>query len=250
VRKYGVRLTRFLDYEHVIHSSTVDNTLRLLNITGDGYLRYFPGHADEVTSIAVSKSLTFASAAKDSSVRLWDPRTQTRIKMMNFPSLPLVAFHPTGDVIAVAYKSSIVELFAKNNFDESSNKFEFEKIDGVEWTGIKFSDNGKNLLVTTNSSSILVFDAVLGKEKHNFRDFSNIHNEFIDACFTPVTSDFVFGGSADGKIHIWDMETSLKRLNLPSGYSGAAHHVAFNPKFMNLATTSDGKNLLLWIEKD
>lgn len=68
----------------------------------------------------------------------------------------------------------------------------------------------------------------------------------MEACFDPESS-FVFGGSFEGDIHVWDMKTSSQVHRLKSGYHGPCYNVAFNPKFMNIA--SSGENVHLWIER-
>lgn len=69
----------------------------------------------------------------------------------------------------------------------------------------------------------------------------------MEACFDPE-SNFVFGGSYEGHVQVWNLSTSSKVHQLKSGFVGHCCNVAFNPKFMNLATS--GANVHLWIEND
>lgn len=168
VQKYGANICKFIDEEHIVTSSeNNEDSLRLLNLTQTNYIRYFPGHSKAVISLSVSDRLIIASS-KDSTVRLWDVRHQESIKRIEFPSPALVAFHPLGELFAVAVNSTI-EIFSRKDYNESINKFEFDKVDGVEWKGLKFSSSGDLLMVTTNSSSIWIIDAIKGIELHHFR---------------------------------------------------------------------------------
>lgn len=171
--KYGVGLSKFYGPTLILHTSLKENNdLRLLEVQqrdNPGYVRYFPGHARKVVSVDVTSKL-IASGSEDTTVRLWDPRKQEHIKIMKFPSTPLVAFHPnsfwenTNHLFAVAYNSSIIEIFTANNTEKSENKFEFERINGVEWTSLKFSPDGSKLIVTTNSSLIKIIESSTGQE--------------------------------------------------------------------------------------
>jgi WD40 repeat protein len=90
---------------------------------------------------------------------------------------------------------------------------------------------------------------VPGGSDDAFPDYNNPDKQHFNACFSmDVDSRFVFGGSYEGLIHVWDMHKSEKVRSLKSGYEGYCDNVGFNPKFMNLVTS--GKQLHLWIEKD
>jgi len=69
----------------------------------------------------------------------------------------------------------------------------------------------------------------------------------IGACFSS-DSRYVFGGSDNGLIHVWSLESLFKEMSLRSNYEGPINDVLFNPNFMNLATISNGRNLQLWNE--
>lgn len=172
VQQYGAGAVKFFSPDYVVHSSLKkDNNLRLLNyedVSKPRYVRYFTGHSDLVASLSISPDL-IASGSKDKSIRLWNPLQQKSVNRKEFPSTPLVAFHPSTAIIAVAYNSCTIEIFTTKQLTESIRKAEFEVIPGVQWTSLKFSDNGEMLMITTNSTSIRIFDAVTLAELHNFR---------------------------------------------------------------------------------
>ena len=78
-RKYGVDSARFThDPLSVIAASRndFDDAIRYLSLHDNRYLRFFKGHTDRVVALEMSpKEDSFASAAADDTVRLWDLRT-------------------------------------------------------------------------------------------------------------------------------------------------------------------------------
>ena len=99
----------------------------------------------------------------------------------------------------------------------------------MEWTGLKFSPDGKTILLSTNGGVIRLVDAFHGNPTHSltvndnlFTNFKKLHSiHFYDlfpkghvndkklaleASFSP-DSQFVFSGSSDGKVHAWNAET-------------------------------------------
>ena len=77
--RYGVGIARFThDPLSVIAASRndFDDAIRYLSLHDNRYLRFFKGHTDRVVALEMSpKEDSFASAAADDTVRLWDLRT-------------------------------------------------------------------------------------------------------------------------------------------------------------------------------
>lgn len=175
LRKYGCRLSIFYEKTHVIHTSNkLDNRLCLLNLETKSYELYFPGHAKEVESLdAISNVI--ASGSGDTSVRLWDKRKQESTNTLVFNSTPLVTFHPLGEILVIAHNSSLIEFRQLRNIHEVIQTIKIQKIEGVDWTGIKFSSDSLLLLITTNSSLIIVIEVLKQVERLNLKGELKIH---------------------------------------------------------------------------
>lgn len=218
-----------------------------MEINSFKYISYFSGHKAEVVSLAVSKDMCF-SGSRDKTAKLWDLRQADAVKDMEFPSTPLIAFHPAGETIAIAHDSRVIKIYKMSNLNTHLSAYEFEKVESVVWTGLQFSPNGAMLLATTNLFSVLIFNPAKKEKLNNLRGSENPDNYFIGACFSSQ-SNFVFGGSSlNGVTPVWDLKTSQKVCDLKSGYVSPSYLVAFNPAFMNLATA--GTDVHLWIEND
>lgn len=84
--------------------------------------------------------------------------------------------------------------------------------------------------------------------------FKNPKGIHLDAVFS-CDSKYVFGGTVKGRLQVWDLKYSAPLCSLKSGYNGPYERVAFNPEYMNVASTSSStvgtksNALHLWIEK-
>lgn len=179
VAKRGCGIVKFFETDpmRLVHSSP-DYSLRFLNAERVKYISYFTGHSKKVVNIELDDNFFFSSS-QDKTIRMWDRLQQESVKRILCTSTPLIALHPSGYFLAVATKSSSIEFLDIRNLDNSIKKFKFEKFEGVEWTGMKFSPDGRMLIVTTNSTCILVFDTRDGSEKRNWKGEMNKFREAI-----------------------------------------------------------------------
>ena len=77
------------------------------------------------------------------------------------------------------------------------------------FAGLKFSPNGKTILLSTNGSLMRLVDAFTGHPLQTFAGHLNNKGLPIDGCFSP-DSKYVFAGSTDGRVHVWDTDTGFK----------------------------------------
>lgn len=248
-KKYGVDLIRFTHNKTTgIHASTkIDHTLRLLSLHDSKYLRYFPGHTNKVNSLCLSPcDDSFISASLDKSVRVWDIRQPNPVGMVQLSgSKPIAAYDPEGLAFAIGVSSDSIKLYDSRSFDNgpfSSFKCPGEK--GCEWTGLKFSPNGKYILVYTNGSIIRIFDAFNGNCVRTLEGVINNGNVSLEASFSP-DSQFVACGSTDGQVHIWNIDKGYKVCVLNGDHPAAVQRVQFNPKKHMLASACS--NLAFWL---
>ena len=76
------------------------------------------------------------------------------------------------------------------------------RLDGevdCDWTGLKFSPDGRYILITTNGSVIRLIDAFDGHIKHNLKGHVNEVGDPLEACFSP-DSHYIFSGMFEKKI--------------------------------------------------
>jgi len=250
-KKYGVDLVHFTHAKNTaIHASTkVDDTIRYLSLHDNKYIRYFPGHTKKVVALSMSPvDDMFLSGSLDKTLRLWDLRSPNCQGLMHLASRPVAAFDPEGLIFAAGVNSESVKLYDLRSFDKgpfASFRLSIEK--GCEWTGLKFSPDGKTILLSTNGPVIRLVDAFHGNPLQTFSGFVNNKGIPLEASYSP-DSQFVFSGSTDGRVHCWSTESGAKICSFGADHTGPVQCVQFNPKFMMLA--SGCTNMAFWLPDD
>ena len=141
--------------------------------------------------------------------------------------------------------------------------------------GLRFSPNGKSILLTTNGSLMRLLDAFNGHPLQTFAGHLNNKGIPVDGCFSPDSKviyhdtlfkssilvnsptdrillkvtifclQFVLSGSTDGRVHVWDAESGYKVCVLNGGHVGPVQCVQFNPSFMMMASACTHLNMWL-----
>ena len=90
-------------------------------------------------------------------------------------------------------------------------------------------------MICSFGSTVRIVDSFHGTPLQSFSGFVNTKNHHLEACFSP-DSQFVFSGSGDGLIHVWNAESGYKVCVMNADHPGPVHCVQFNPKYMMMAT--------------
>nr|CAG4637810.1 EOG090X073E [Chydorus sphaericus] len=247
-KKYGVDLVHFTHAKNTaIHASTkVDDTIRYLSLHDNKYIRYFPGHTKKVVTLSMSPvDDMFLSGSLDKTLRLWDLRSPNCQGLMHLTSRPVAAFDPEGLIFAAGVNSESVKLYDLRSFDKgpfASFRLNVEKT--CEWTGLKFSPDGKMILLSTNGGIIRIIDAFNGNATQTLSGVQNDKKLPLEASFSP-DSQFVASGSTDGKVHIWHAESGHKLCSFNGDHTGPVQCCQFNPKYMMMASCCS--TMAFWI---
>ncbi|OXA38553.1 WD repeat-containing protein 82 [Folsomia candida] len=247
-KKYGVDLIHFTHAKNTaIHSSTkVDDTIRYLSLHDNKYLRYFPGHTKKVTTLCMSPmDDTFLSGSLDKTLRLWDLRSPNCIGLMPLLGIPVAGFDPEGLIFAAGVNNESIKLYDLRSFEKGPfSTFKFAYDNENEWASLKFSPDGKTIMISTHGPIIRLVDAFHGLPLQTFSGFNSSKTATIEASFSP-DSQFVLSGSMDGAIHVWSTEHGRKVAVLTGDHTGPVHCVQFNPKYMMMATGCT--NMSFWL---
>jgi COMPASS component SWD2 len=249
-KKYGVDLIHFTHAANTaIHGSTkVDDTIRYLSLHDNKYIRYFPGHTKKVVTLCMSPiDDTFLSGSLDKTIRVWDLRSPNCQGLMNLPGRPVTSYDPEGLIFAAGINSEYIKLYDLRSFDKGPfNTFKLPQEKECDWTGLKFSPDGKTILISTNGSVIRLVDAFQGTPLQTFTGHLNNKGLALEASFSP-DSQFVFSGATDGRIHVWHAEAGYRVCVLNADHTGPVQCVQFNPKYMMLASACT--NMAFWLPR-
>ncbi|KAF6101665.1 WD repeat domain 82 [Phyllostomus discolor] len=196
-KKYGVDLIRYTHAANtVVYSSNkIDDTIRYLSLHDNKYIRYFPGHSKRVVALSMSPvDDTFISGSLDKTIRLWDLRSPNCQGLMHLQGKPVCSFDPEGLIFAAGVNSEMVKLYDLRSFDKgpfATFKMQYDRT--CEWTGLKFSNDGKLILISTNGSFIRLIDAFKGVVMHTFGGYANSKAVTLEASFTPDSQFIMIG---------------------------------------------------------
>jgi len=238
-KKYGVDFIRFTHHQNAVICASKNNwdeSLRYWSLHDNRYLRYFKGHRNSVVSLSMSPvNDTFISGSADETIRLWDLRSNACQGLMRVKERPCVSYDPQGLIFAAAYAPNIIKLFDLRTYDKGP--FDTFYIAGQQkftWTHMKFSNDGKFILLSTDKNLILLTDAFSGEIICHYEDFVNNKQSMIEASFSP-DAQFVLSGSEDHSVYVWHTVTG-KRVAKWTGHTDTVSAVQWNPKYMMAAT--------------
>lgn len=239
-KKYGVDQICFTHHSSsVLYSSKNgwDESLRYLSLYDNRYVRYFKGHRDRVVALCMSpKNDSFMSGALDHTVRLWDLRSNACQGQMRVRGRPAVAYDQQGLVFAVAMEGGAIKLFDVRSYDKGPFDTFLVGGDTAEVTGIKFSNDGKMMLLSTSSSRTYVLDAYNGKTLHAFSLLPDADGASLEASFSP-DGKYVISGSGDGSLGAWSTESG-QQVAMWASHVGVPAVAKWAPRRLMFASAS------------
>ncbi|CAM0135111.1 unnamed protein product [Umbelopsis sp. WA50703] len=196
----------------------------------------------------------FLSASMDETVRLWDLRSSSCQGLLHTSGTPTVAFDPSGLTFAVGLNSETIKMYDVKTFDKGpfatwtltdpQNPHGFSS-----WTSLKFTNDGKHILVTTTGNTHYLVDAFEGNIKQHFEGHIGLQTPDNGGCDAGLTPDgrFVFAGSQDGNLCLWDIENpnvDNKPIKVTRTEHAPLTCFGFNPKYTMMVTGNE--ELAIW----
>lgn len=276
-KKYGIHLAKFTHHSRqVLYASTKqDDSLRLLELHNESYVRYFSAHTAQVTCIALSPGNDqFLSCGNDDMVCLWDLNSRSPQGKLKLVTPYLAAYDPSANVMAIASQStSSILMYDVRNFDKAPfATFDMAEAEerytkttkGRAWTRLEFSNDGKSMLVGTDFHGHFLLDAfeggvksfLVGKQGGTGRaapiSTSGKPLGQGDVCFTQ-DGRYVVGGTGDAPdLLVWDTQSAngrqLEPMTRLTSRSIKSNIVQCNPRY-NMLATADTK-VCMWLPGD
>ncbi|KAJ8505435.1 hypothetical protein OPV22_006321 [Ensete ventricosum] len=208
-KKYGVDLVSFTDHPAtVIYSSKNgwDESLRLLSLNDNKYLRYFKGHHDRVVSLSLCpRKEYFISGSLDWTCLLWDQRAEKAQGLLRAQGRPAVSYDDQGLVFAIAFGGRI-RLFDSRKYEKGP--FDIFPVGGFdsETHVVKFSNDGRLMLLTSKDGHVHVLDSFRGNVISTYNVKPVISKGTLEASFSP-DGMYVVSGSGDGSVYAWNIRS-------------------------------------------
>jgi WD40 repeat protein len=146
---------------------------------------------------------------------------------------------------------AVVPAWAKTDGEQSPAKEQRLRIDRAPTSIVfatAFSPDGKLLAVACFDKTVLIYDAVTGKQRQVLRG----HSERIwSVAFAPDGKSLISGSGEyrspndPGEVKIWDLETGKERVSLV-GHKGLVFCVAFAPDGREALSASWDATVIIW----
>lgn len=168
--KHGMSVIDYMDSADTILVGSVgatkgDYAVRALNMSTNKFLTNYIGHNRPSVSLAVkSENNLFVSGGFDKAALLFDFRIpKAQISLDGLPSVPLVALHPaTDNLCAVGLEDNRIGLHDLRFLNYTPFTVFKLNPDQCKWISMKFSSDGDQILISTNSTKVQLINSFLG----------------------------------------------------------------------------------------
>ena len=229
-------------------SGSVDQTLKLWDVSSGREIRTFKGHRRAVSSVAFSPDAQLAlSGSYDRTLKLWDVSSGREIRAFkgHRSSVYSVAFSPDGRLaLSGAGRRGRGEM---RLWDVSSGR-EVRTFKGHKGRveSVAFGPDGRCALSggrDRDSAQMKLWDVWSGREIRAFEG----HTNFVESVAFSPDGRWALSGGGDkcGEMELWDV-SSGREIRTFKGHTESVESVAFSPDGQWALSGSEDDTLKLW----
>ena len=186
----------------------------------------------------------------DRLVRMYDVETGSIVKTFTGHQLGVTSaiLNPLGNLIITSSKDTTIRFW------DLVSGLCIRTITGHlgEVTSIEMNESGSLLLSSSKDNSNRLWDVRMLRPLKRFKGHQNTSKNFIRASFAHTS--LLVGGSEDGRIYMWDQESSevLQTLeghaeHVPWAVNAAAYGATWNKAQSLLASCGDDGTVKTWV---
>lgn len=225
---------------HFIASSGENQVVSLWDINTGDCFRILRGHADSVSTVALSPDgQILASSSDDQIVKLWQVSTGECLKTLQGFDSPIcsLAFSPDRQILAIGYAERMVQLWDVNTGQA------LRTLRGYRHQVRSFAVSPDSQTLATGSDTCIVklWDVNTGR---TFRTLQGHRDWVCSLAFSPDGCTLA-SGSDDRTVKLWNIPSGdcLKTLQ---SHTNSVQVVTFSPDGRTLASASDDQTVKLW----
>ena len=223
----------------LLASGSVDNTLRLWQVSQATLLRTMRGHPFPILSVQFyPNGTTLATSSVDGIIRLWQVSNSRLLQVLSGHAgwVPKLAISPNGRTLASCGQDFTVRLW------RTTDGYPIETIDEgmASITDLAFSPDNQSLAWAESDGTVRL-RSLNGKWLQIFR------HDSLGASSVAFSPDgaWLAAGYADGIIRIWDIAGG-SLLQTLSGHSDRVASLVCSSDGRYLISGSHDKSIILW----
>ncbi|KAH0456040.1 hypothetical protein IEQ34_013947 [Dendrobium chrysotoxum] len=148
---------------------------------------------------------SFVSGSLDRTVLLWDQRAEKSQGLLRVQGRPAVSYDDQGMIFAIAF-GGLIRMFDARKFEKGPFDTYSVGADKSEANVLKFSSDGRLMLLTTMDGHIHILDSFRGNllSTYNVKPVSS--HATLEASFSP-DGMYILSGSGDGSVYAWSVRS-------------------------------------------
>jgi WD40 repeat protein len=222
------------------------NLIQIYDVEKKQFALPLAGHDKAATSLAFSpNSIYLASASLDHSIKVWDVRTGSAVRVIrkghvvDGASRPVnaVAFSPDGKLLASGGNDGFMRFWDPTTGQE---KAKVETVVAVD--SITFNPDGTRVAAAGGPGrKVHVWDLESGREVLTLEG----HTSGVTSVRFSPDGNRIASAGKDKTVRLWDAKTGQK-VSVLEGHEQAIYCLAFSPDSKTLASGSVDRTIRLW----